>query len=104
MLRRGGIFSFSVASRFLCRLAITHDIRLYTYSITSIGRKKEPIAENITYDESILYEHFFVSRFVARGKHPSKGGLVIAPARIHTATIISPASLLLRRRRLYNNG
>lgn len=45
-----------------------------------------------------------MSRFVARGKQPNKGGLVIAPAMTHTATIINPASRLLLRRRLYISG
>ena len=48
----------------------------------------------------MLYEHFVLSRFVACGKQPNKGGLVIAPARSQTTIIINAASLLLLRRLL----
>lgn len=33
---------------FLCLRAITYDILTYTYNITPIGMKNEPIAEKIT--------------------------------------------------------
>lgn len=56
-------YEVSMWASWSCLWATTQEIRTYTYNITVIGMKKEPIAEKMTYPGFLLYRQVFPSCF-----------------------------------------